>query len=135
MTASPDLAELDRAKYLRLTTFKRDGTAVPTPVWFVVDGDTVLVWTDASSGKAKRIRNNAGVEVALCDSRGKPKGVARPAQAALLDDLADHRRAHDLLDRKYGLMKRGIELGQVVNRLVRRRPEGAEAVVAITLQA
>lgn len=131
MPAPADLATLDRGKYLRLTTYRRDGTPVPTPVWFVVDGDVILVWTDAASGKVKRLRHTAAVEVALCDAHGRPNGNARPATATLLTDPGDHRRAHDLLNRKYGLTKRAIELGYGAARIVRRRPRGEDAIVEL----
>jgi PPOX class probable F420-dependent enzyme len=133
MTAPADLAALDRGKYLRLTTFKRDGTAVPTPVWFVVDGSALLVWTDADSGKAKRIRNDGRVEVAPSDGRGKPTGAARTGQARQVDDEGTHRRAHDLLNRKYGLTKKAFEVGIEATRIARRRPKGTEAILEITL--
>jgi uncharacterized protein len=135
MTAPPDLAALDREKYIRLTTFRRDGTPVHTPVWFAVDGDVLVVWTDAASGKVKRIRNRHDVEVTLSDGRGRVKdaAVVRSGTARLLDDDVSHRRAHDLLNRKYGLVKRGIEVGYEVARRVRRQPKGQEAVVEISL--
>jgi PPOX class probable F420-dependent enzyme len=132
MTASTELAALDRGRYLRLTTWKRDGTPVPTPVWFVVDGDTILVWTDAPSGKVKRLRNRPDVEVALCDARGRPKGKARAGTARVVSDPEVMRRAHDVLNRKY-VVKRGYDIGMKAIRAVRRRPEGATVVVEITL--
>jgi PPOX class probable F420-dependent enzyme len=134
MTASADLATLDRGKYIRLTTFKRDGTAVPTPVWFAVDGSTLLVWTDAASGKAKRVRNDGRVEVAPSDGRGKPTGAVRSGTARQVDDEGTRRRAHDLLNRKYGVVKRTIEVGMEAARIARRRPKGADAILEITLE-
>lgn len=132
MPAPTDLAQLDRGSYVSLTTYRRDGTPVATPVWFAVDGDRILVWTDAASGKVKRLRNNPAVTVAPCDGRGKPKGPARSGRARLLDD-EDRRRVHDLLNRKYGLLKRAIEVGTTVSRVVRRQSAGTEAGIEITL--
>ena len=133
MTAPADLAALDRAKFISLTTFRRDGTPVPTPVWFAVDGTTLLVWTDATSGKAKRLRNDPKVEVAPSDARGRPTGAVRTGSARILDTDAEHRRGNDVINRKYGLQKKGIELGYEVARLVRRKPKGEDAVLEITL--
>ena len=48
-------------KYLSLTTFKRDGTGVATPVWFVAEAGKILVVTDADSHKARRIHRNPSV--------------------------------------------------------------------------
>jgi PPOX class probable F420-dependent enzyme len=135
MSAPVDLAALDRGKYVRLTTTKRDGTAVPTPVWFAVDGDRLYVWTDGASGKAKRIRNNPAVEVVPCDGRGSVKqgAATRTGTARLVDDDDVRRRAHDVLNRKYGLTKKGIELGNDLLRRLRRKPRGTEAIIEIAL--
>src|SRR5215218_1336099 len=53
-------------KYLSLTSFRRDGTGVATPVWFVEAGGRLLVETDASSYKVRRIRRDPRVTVAPC---------------------------------------------------------------------
>src|SRR5258708_2439634 len=65
------LAALTHERYISLTTFRRDGRAVPTVVWFAHDGERILVWTGANSGKVKRIKNNPRVTVAPCDRTGK----------------------------------------------------------------
>jgi PPOX class probable F420-dependent enzyme len=81
---------------------------VPTPVWFVQDGEILYVRTGAVSGKIKRIRNNRQVRVAPCDMRGSLKGEWVEAQAELIEaDVA--RRVNGLLDKKYGLMKKLFE--------------------------
>lgn len=74
------ISALAKQRYISLTTYRRDGRAVATPVWFVLDGTRSLVWTDAASGKAKRIRANGRVAVAPCDARGRTKAEALPAQ-------------------------------------------------------
>ena len=64
-------------KYMLLTTFRRDGTSVKTPVWVVPLGDnTVGFWTSSGSGKAKRLVHNDRVTVQPCDARGRVKGDA-----------------------------------------------------------
>jgi PPOX class probable F420-dependent enzyme len=82
------LVEEIRGDFLSLTTFRRDGSPVPTTVWFVSDGDELLVTTGASSGKVKRIRNDAHVEVGICGFRGNPKGDRYAATATILPDDA-----------------------------------------------
>ncbi|MGM0386875.1 MAG: PPOX class F420-dependent oxidoreductase [Actinomycetota bacterium] len=62
--------ELAREHYVRLTTFRRDGTPVPTPVWLARDGDAIVVITGAGTGKVKRLRHTTRVLVAPCDARG-----------------------------------------------------------------
>jgi len=98
-----DLATLGASKYISLTTYRRDGTPVATPVWLVRDGDVLRVYTQASSGKAKRIRNNPAVTVAPCDARGKLKGDAAPGTATLLDAAGTAKTAA-MIEKRYGLI-------------------------------
>ena len=97
------LETLAKAKYIALTTFRKDGTPVSTPVWLIREGDTLLVTTQGSSGKAKRLRINGQVTVAPSTSRGTPKGEAVPASATLVD-AADSARITSLIAKKYGLL-------------------------------
>ena len=100
-----DLDRLGAEKYILLTTFRRDGRAVPTPLWAVRDGDGLACWTPTDSGKVKRIRNSGRVTVAPCDMRGKPLGEAVEAHARI-GDPADTDRVRGLLARKYGVIGR-----------------------------
>ena len=68
-----------------LTTYKRDGTAVSTPVTLAVDGDHAYVRTWDSAWKAKRMRNNPAVLVAPSSVRGRATGPAIGARSRLLD--------------------------------------------------
>jgi PPOX class probable F420-dependent enzyme len=68
-----------------LTTYKRDGTPVATPVTIAVDGERAYVRTWDSAWKAKRMRNNPAVLVAPSTVRGRPKGEAIAARSRLLD--------------------------------------------------
>ncbi|MEV6366300.1 PPOX class F420-dependent oxidoreductase [Micromonospora sp. WP24] len=104
------LDRLSAEKYILLTTFRRDGRAVSTPVWSVRDGDGLAVWTAADSGKVKRIRNNGTVTVGPCDVRGRPQGSSVPAQASLYDQ-AGSLRIRGLLKQKYRLLGRLTLLG------------------------
>ncbi|WP_338703923.1 PPOX class F420-dependent oxidoreductase [Streptomyces sp. Q6] len=99
--------EISRSKYISLTTYRKNGTAVATPVWHVVRGDReLLVVTPADSWKVRRIRNNAAVTVTVCDVRGRtsPDAATLPGTARLLDD-AGTATARTLLARRY-LMSR-----------------------------
>ena len=98
-----DLDRLGAAQYLLLTTFRRDGRAVPTPLWVARDGDALVVWTPAGSGKVKRLRNRADVTVAPCTFRGEPTGPAVAGTATVLDPAAS-RTGKALIRRKYGVM-------------------------------
>ena len=69
------LATLDRGTCLLLVTHRRDGRAVPTPLWFVRDGERALVRTSADSPKVARARRDRDPLAAPCDHRGRPLGA------------------------------------------------------------
>lgn len=98
---------LGSAKYLSLTTFRRDGTPVATPVWLVEDGDRLRVITSGDSGKVKRIRHTPGVLLAPCDARGRLKGVQVPG-TAVLQSAEETIETERLIARRYGLLGRLI---------------------------
>ncbi|MCS6772745.1 MAG: PPOX class F420-dependent oxidoreductase [Anaerolineae bacterium] len=103
------LKALRNETYVNLETYRKNGKAVPTPVWFVEQDGVLYVRTVANSGKVKRVRNNPRVRVAACDVRGKLKGDWLPAQAVIASsDEAE--RANALLNQKYGLLKRLFDL-------------------------
>lgn len=91
--------------YLSLTTFRRDGTPVATPVWLVLDEDALLVITGADSGKARRLRADSRALVASCDMRGTLTSEAVPATAELLGPEETARTASQIT-RRYGLLDR-----------------------------
>jgi len=90
--------------YINVTTFRKNGQPVPTPVWFVAMGDKLYTFTGGSSGKVKRIRANGRAQIAPCDARGKPKAEFIPVRARILSDEARKAQARALYKRKYGLM-------------------------------
>ncbi|MER5605086.1 PPOX class F420-dependent oxidoreductase [Micromonospora tulbaghiae] len=110
-----DLDRLAAEKYVLLTTFRKDGRAVPTPVWAVRDGDGLAVWTVADSGKVKRIRRDGRVTVAPCDVRGRPHGEAVPGHATIADPESTN-RVRGLLKQKYRLIGRLSLLGSRLRR-------------------
>ena len=109
------------SKYVLLTTFRRDGTPVATPVWFVVHDDALVVWTGTASGKVKRVRGNQAVTIAPCDIRGAPVGPSQPGRARLLDSAAVHDQIQRLLTSRYGITMRLVSVyGRVVHWVLRR---------------
>jgi len=122
-STTPGLDDLGAARYLLVTTHRRDGTAVPTPVWAARDGDSLVVWTVTDSGKVKRIRRTGRAEVAPCTVRGKPLGESVPARAEILD-TAGTAQVRDLIKRRYGLMG---SLTVNLSRL-RRGPDGTVGI-------
>lgn len=97
--------QLAQAKYVLLTTYKKDGTPVGTPVWAAPDGDRLLVWTNPTSWKVKRIRRNPEVTLRISDSRGRPDaGAEILGGAAEILDAAGTERARQVVGRKYGII-------------------------------
>lgn len=87
-------------KYLSLTTYRRDGTPVSTPVWFVEEDGRLFVTTGAESYKAKRLRRNPVAMVAPCTARGALKGDPIPVRVDFLP-AAEHARIDRLMAEKY----------------------------------
>jgi PPOX class probable F420-dependent enzyme len=96
-------SDLGEGKYLLLTTYRKDGRAVPTPVWVVAEGEKLFAWSAADSGKVKRIRRDGKVDVGPCDMKGKPTGESVAARAELLDESGSE-RVRGLIARKYGVV-------------------------------
>ena len=118
-------------KYLSLTSFRRDGTGVATPVWFVEASGRLLVETDASSYKIRRIRRDPRVTIAPCTASGRLRGTPVPAWAELLPD-AEVARVDRLMGGKYRvdlLLVKPIRNLQAA--LHRRRPRGTPVVLEI----
>ncbi len=91
-------------KYISLTTFRKSGQGVPTPVWFGEDSDKLYFMTRSTMGKSKRIRNNPQVKAAPCTIRGKLTGPEFAAQARRLPDQ-DAPRIRELIKQKYWLAR------------------------------
>jgi PPOX class probable F420-dependent enzyme len=91
--ASGYFAPVSGAKYIQLTTFRRNGTAVPTPVHIVADGDTAFFRTWNVAGKAKRLRHTPAVQIAPSTVRGRPLGAPIRAEAHLLEGEASEHAA------------------------------------------
>jgi uncharacterized protein len=96
-------APFARQRTVLLTTFRRDGTPVGTPVSIVVEGDRAFIRTWDSAGKAKRIRSNPEVTIAPCTASGRPTGPPVPAHARILAG-EESARAGRLLARKHPLL-------------------------------
>ena len=125
-------APVFRGRYLSITSYKRDGQGVATPVWFVQRDGRLLVHTDAASGKVKRIRRNPRVRVAVCTASGRLRGEQVPAVAEILPSsevgaverlIADKYRFDMLIFRPLRFAQARLHLG---------RPRTEPAILAIT---
>ncbi len=103
------VAELGRYRAVVLTTFRRDGTAVATPVWPVAVGDRLYVVTGSAAAKLKRIRHTPGVALAPSTQRGKALGPSVDGRARILDQQEGAPFARAQL-RKYRVMARSFRL-------------------------
>ena len=129
MTAT-EFSALAAETYVSLTTFRKSGEPIATPVWVVADGDRLLVTTAPTSGKVKRIRHTSRVEVTPCDMRGSVSEGATTVQAtaAVRDDEATLDAMDAALKKKYGAKYTAIRLAQKV-----RGTSGQSVAVEIRL--
>lgn len=118
--------EFGRSKQISLTTYRKDGTGVTTPVWYVRKASELFIVSEADAGKVKRIRNNNQVVVTVCDVRGriKPGAPTAPGTARLLDE-AGTKAARALLARKYVSSR----IGNWFSRILRLRRNPLIAIV------
>lgn len=117
-----NLEALFPGRFLNVTSFKRDGTGVATPVWSVSDGVRLFAFTDLSSAKVRRIRRNAHVLVASCRPDGKLRGEPIPARAEVLTATRDLERVRKLLIERYKLTYRVVMLFYRVGRRLHASP-------------
>lgn len=101
----------NNADYLSLSTQKRDGSWVNTPVWFAHDNETFYLFSEGKAGKVKRIRNFSGVKICPCTMTGKLTGEWQDAQATLINEKDQIHQAHSALLKKYGWQMRILDLG------------------------
>jgi PPOX class probable F420-dependent enzyme len=124
---------LSDEKYMLLTTFRRTGEAVATPVWVVdVDNGEVAFWTSSGSGKAKRLAHTARVTVQPCDSRGRVKSDTAPIEAtARIVDGAELEKIRERVVAKYGFATKITKALGTIFGIVRgkRIPYGDRGVV------
>ena len=106
-------------QFYALKTFRRDGSAVATPIWLAPAGGHWYAYTPVRSGKVGRIARTPHVEVAASDFQGAPRGDWWTGQARILTgrSVATARRA---LRAKYGMKFRLFVLVTLIGRPRRR---------------
>jgi PPOX class probable F420-dependent enzyme len=127
---------LSDEKYIRVTTFKKDGTPVPTPTWVVgLDDGTIGFYTSSTSGKVKRLRNDAKVVVQPSDGRGRPKPDTSPADGTATVVTGPERDAiYDKVVAKYGFMTKVTPVLAKLGGVVKRKKQPyADCAVMITI--
>ena len=130
--AAPEAAFPGR--YLSVTSFKRDGTGVATPVWFVSDGRRLFALTDLHSAKVRRMRRDPRVLVAPCRVDGKLRGEPVQARVEVLTTTPELEHVQNLLLQRYRVSYRVVMLIYRLGRRVRGRGSVADgAALAITV--
>ena len=121
MSGTTDLTALGDEEFVSLTTYRRSGEEVATPVWTARDGDTLVVVTGANSGKVKRVRRDPRVLVRPCTRRGAvaPGAPTAHARAEIVADRAAQEGPRRALAAKYGLQFRLISLMTLVGAVTR----------------
>ena len=114
------LAPFAGEKYLNFESYRQNGAAIRTPLWFAEGDGLLYVYTLSNTAKVKRVRRNPRVRVAPCDFRGRLKGEWVDGTVTILDG-ASAARGNELLDAKYGLLKR---IGNLFSRLRGRERTG-----------
>ena len=99
-----NIERFEKQNYLNLETFRKNGTGVKTPVWFVLEDNTLLIWTEIGSGKVKRIRRNDKVRVVPSNASGAPIGEWLDAQANADDSTESLNHVIGKFKRKYGIL-------------------------------
>ena len=117
-----DALTLVHGRYLSVTSFKRDGTGVATPVWFVSDGARLFALTDAHSAKVRRIRRNPHVLVASCRANGKLRSDPVLAYAEILTATPELERVQALLRERYKISYPVVMLIYRLGRRLRGQP-------------
>lgn len=110
-TSAP-FAYLTDEQFVSLTTLRRDGRGVPTPVWFAAKDGYVYVFTSSGSGKVKRIRNDGRVTLAPCTAAGQVTGPEVAGTAHIIADAQEIAKVEALMDEKYGEPRRQMLAGQ-----------------------
>ena len=125
------VAELGAQKFVSLTTYKRNGDAVATPMWVVAQDGRLAFWTPSDSWKVKRARRDARVSVVACNRMGSVPDGAQPVSghAEVLDGTDDVRRVRAAIKSKYGVVFTVVTL---VERVMRRGRED-RTVLLVTL--
>ena len=124
------LPDLGREQCIALTTFRKTGQAVTTPVMFAQSLGTIYVGTRADAGKLKRIRHTARVTLAPCTYSGKVTAAVIAVNARILTEPGECTAASTALAKKYGFM---LPLTRNAWRLLHRKAKADEVYIAIEL--
>ncbi len=123
--------DLGKEQCIALTTFRKTGQAVTTPVWFAISQGTIYVETHGDAGKLKRLRHTARVTLAPCTFNGKITGSVSKGIARILTESEERMTASVSLAKKYGLMRSLFHFFRNARLMLQRRAKVDEVYIAI----
>ena len=109
------------AEYVNLATFRKNGDAVPTPIWAAPVGDKLYAFSEARAGKMKRLKNFSSVRLAECDRNGKLLGVWQEASAYKVEDSQEIEAAKRALEAKYTWKMKITDIASKIGRRYDKR--------------
>jgi PPOX class probable F420-dependent enzyme len=112
----------EQERYLSLVTFKKDGSAVATPVWFAEMGGRYYAFSEGDAWKVKRLRRNRAVRAAPCRVLGTVTGEWVDGTGRIVEDRALIARAEGAFDAKYGWQ---IRVFNAISKLAGKYPKRA----------
>lgn len=127
MSKNNNISQFLNQKYINLETYRRNGQAVRTTVWFVMDAGTIYIRTDMNSGKVKRIKNNPNIRIIPSGAWGQLNGKWIDGKIKMASSL-ELEHANQLLEQKYGIQGKII---RVFNKIRNTRP----IVLSIQIQS
>ena len=119
--------QFSHERVISLESYKKNGDAVQTPVWIVVDSGTIYVRTDPNTWKVKRIRNNPNVRIAQSNMRGQLLGPWVKGEAHFVEG-EEKDRILGLFREKYGMT------GRISDSLNKVRGRRLSTIIAIRVQ-
>ena len=127
-------ADLDAAKYVSFTTYKKDGNPVSLPVWVVPFEGGYAFTTDHDAFKVKRVRRDSRATLAVCTFKGQvaPDATMHQGTAVLLD-ASDSKRVAALVRKKYSVMYLAIIAQSAFRRLFGKASHAADLAIKVTL--
>jgi PPOX class probable F420-dependent enzyme len=119
--------------FVSLTTFRKNGERISSPVWIARDEGALIVLTPEESGKVKRIRNNGQVEIRPSSRMGKVADGSEPVSgiAEVVIDAPTTARLTRVIQKKYGLE---YHVTMFIERIAARRQK-PRVILRITLEA
>jgi PPOX class probable F420-dependent enzyme len=127
----PTFADLAREQCIALTTFRKSGHGVMTPVWFALGRDMIYVETHGDAGKLKRLRHTPRVALAPCTYSGNITGSVREGYARILEEPGERAIASAALAKKYGVMLSIYHFARAVRHRLQRKGDVEVAYIAI----